>query len=286
LSISKLQRVAILGASSQIGKVLVPKLESLGYIVFSISRDYKTTSIKFKSYTFDDINCCFIPHIENADVVINLAPLPLIDKAIGIAKILKAKRIIAFGSTGRFTKIDSTSDVERDFVAQQKQAEDFFSNICENLSISWTLFRPTMIYGNDMDKNISFIRSLIRKFGIFFIPFGANGLRQPVHVNDLANACILAMESNLTINKSYNLGGLDVIPLRDLVIKIFQSENKKPIFFQVPKSFFNILILVLNRFPRYKFLRIEMVDRMHQNLIVDNSDAIRDFSYNPQILSI
>lgn len=284
--ISNVQRIAILGASSQIGKVLVPKLESLGYIVFPINRDHKTTSINYKSYTFDDTNCCFSPHIENADVVINLAPLPLIDKAINIAKVLNAKRIIAFGSTGRFTKIDSTSDIERDFVIQQEHAEDFFSNTCESLSIGWTLFRPTMIYGNDLDKNISFIRSLIRKFGVFFIPFGANGLRQPVHVNDLANACVLAMESNSTINKSYNLGGLETIALRDLILKIFLSENKRPILFSIPKSFFVILILVLNRFPKYKFVRIEMINRMYQNLIVDNSDAIRDFSYDPQFFSV
>lgn len=286
MTINKVKRVAILGASSQIGRVLIPRLESHGYLVFPISRAHEKSINESGKFLYDEINFCVIPKIENADVVINLAPLPLINRAIDIAKILKAKRIIAFGSTGRFTKIDSTSDIERDFVFQQKKAEDFFSKNCKNLSIGWTLFRPTMIYGNDMDKNISFIRSLIRKFGVFFIPFGANGLRQPVHVNDLANACILAIESDLTINKSYNLGGLDVIPLRDLVIRIFQSENKKAILIQIPKLFFIILISILSKYKKYNFLRKEMVDRMYQNLTVDNSAAMRDFSYNPQFFSL
>ncbi len=80
------------------------------------------------------------------------------------------------------------------------------------------------------------------------------------------------------INKSYNLGGLDVIPLRDLVIRIFQSENKKTILIQIPKFFFIILILILSKYKKYNFLRKDMVDRMYQNLTVDNSAAIRDFS--------
>lgn len=199
-----------------------------------------------------------------------------------MAQALGAKRIIAFGSTGRFSKLGSTSEIEQDFVVQQERAEMLFSKHCEELSIGWTLFRLTMIYGADADQNVYFIKSMIRKFGFFPLPIGANGMRQPVHVDDLAGACVSALGCEATINKAYNLGGGELLSFPVLVKRIFEAEGKSAILIPIPMLLFSLLISTAKKFPKAAFVRKEMVERMFQDLTADNQAAMDDFGYAPR----
>jgi nucleoside-diphosphate-sugar epimerase len=144
------------------------------------------------------------------------------------------------------------------------------------------LFRPTMIYGADSDLNVSFIKSMISKFGFFPIPVSANGLRQPVHVEDLASACVLALGHGATCNKAYNLGGGEVLSFPVLVKRIFEAEGKRVILIPIPMLLFSILISIAKKFPKAAFVRKEMVERMFQDLTADNQAAKDDFGYAPR----
>jgi uncharacterized protein YbjT (DUF2867 family) len=275
-------RVAIVGASSQIGQVLIPRLKAAGYVACRIGREDRGAAEGITTHVFDELSGSFVPSLSSADAVISLAPLPSIEVVVRMAQTLGAKRIIAFGSTGRFSKVGSTSVIERDFVAQQERAESAFSMRCEAAGMGWTLFRPTMIYGADSDLNVSFIKSMISKFGFFPIPVGANGLRQPVHVDDLASACVSVLDCEATVNKAYNLGGGEVLNFPELVKRIFKAEKKKPFVIPIPKSIFFLLINVVQKFPKAAFVRKEMVERMYQDLLADNQAAESDFGYSPR----
>jgi nucleoside-diphosphate-sugar epimerase len=270
------------GANSQIGKALIPRLADAGYVVFRIGRDDRGLADGIRTYRFQESSCTFIPHLDFVDALISLAPLPSIAAAVKMTQALSAKRIIAFGSTGRFSKVGSSSPIEQDFVLQQEYAEILFSGRCQELDIGWTLFRPTMIYGADADQNVTFIKSIIARFGFFPIPFGANGLRQPVHVDDLAKACVSALSSEVTVNKAYNLGGGEVLCFLELVKKIFKAESRRALIIPVPKIFFLLLIEVARKSPRMAFVRKEMVERMYKDLTADNQAAKDDFGYMPR----
>lgn len=281
MSESGSQRVAVVGASSQIGQVLIPRLEAAGYIACRIGREDRGAAEGITTHVFDELSGSFVPSLGSADAVISLAPLPSIDVVVKMAQALGAKRIIAFGSTGRFSKLGSTSEIEQDFVVQQERAEMLFSKLCEELGIGWTLFRPTMIYGADADQNVYFIKSMIRKFGFFPLPLGANGMRQPVHVGDLAGACVSALGCEATINKAYNLGGGEVLSFPELVRRIFMAEGRRPVVIPFPKVLFLLLIEIAQKFPKAAFVRKEMVERMYQDLTADNQTAKDDFGYQP-----
>jgi nucleoside-diphosphate-sugar epimerase len=233
-------------------------------------------------HVFDEQRDCFNPPLDSADAVISLAPLPAIGGVLRMAEVLGAKRVIAFGSTGRFSKAGSSSALEQDFVAQQEQAELLFSSQSEAAGIDWTLFRPTMIYGADADQNVDFIKAMIRKFGVFPMAYGANGLRQPVHVDDLAAACVSALECESAFNRAYNLGGGEVLSFPELVRRIFRAESKRPVLLPVPVSLYYLLIAAAKKYPKAAFVRKEMVDRMFRDLTADNQAAIDDFGYNPR----
>ncbi len=286
MAVAGTEKIAVVGASSQIGRALLPRLVLAGYEVSRIGRKYKDEAEGIATHVFDDLSGRFSPSLGSAAAVISLAPLPTIDTVVKMARALDAQRIIAFGSTGRFSKLGSTSVIEQDFVTQQENAEALFFGSCEAAGIGWTLFRPTMIYGAGTDLNVSFIAEMSRRFGFFPIPIGATGLRQPVHVNDLADACVSALSYETTVNRAYNLGGGEVLMFSDLARRILLEAGRLPILVPIPKSLFVLLVSILRRFPRASFLRREMVDRMFQDLTVDNQPAIDDFGYSPQLFSL
>jgi nucleoside-diphosphate-sugar epimerase len=281
LSTETIGRVAVVGAASQIGRALLPCLEAAGIETVRIGRQAMPGE-QAPVHVFDEAGCTFAPSLSRVDAVISLAPLPAIGTVLDMAENLDARRVIAFGSTGRFSKVGSTSAIERDFVAQQTQAERLFATRSEKAGIAWTLFRPTMIYGAELDLNVAFIRSVIRRFGFFPLLSGALGRRQPVHVNDLADACVAALASPHTLNRAYDLGGGEVLAFPELVRRIFQAERKRPLMLPVPRFVYALIVAMARRLPRYRFIRQEMVDRMCDDLVADNRDAARDFGYRPR----
>lgn len=265
------------------GRALLPLLRAQGAQVFSVSRRSVQRGDDL-IYVFDAGLKKFKPALASVDVLISLAPLPFIDVVLDMALLLGARKVIAFGSTGRFSKTDSSSALERDFVIQQAQAEKLFAARSAQVGIAWTLFRPTMIYGGDADQSVAFVKAVVARFGVFPMPWGANGQRQPVHVGDLARACVSALQSDRTAGKAYDLGGGEVLRFEELVRRIFKVMGRRPLLLPVPLTLYRLVVQVARWIPSTRFVRKEMVDRMYQDLITDNGPAQRDFGYRPRAL--
>lgn len=273
--------VAIVGATSPIGRFLISRLRKANMKFFAVGRRNR----KFDGYDihcFDASSKCFEPPIQEADAIINCAPLPTIDQALDMADHLGASRIIAFGSTGRFTKSGSSSPIEREFVSEQAAAEKRFEARSIQQGIAWTLFRPTMIYGGGSDLNVVFIGSFIRRYRFFPIPRGAKGLRQPVHADDLAAACIAALTNKPTFGRAYNLGGGERLIYPDLVGRIFAALKMRRRVLILPVWVCRLMVQIARKIPRYGFVNADMVERTFVDLVADHADAQQDFGYSPR----
>jgi len=233
-------------------------------------------------HVFDARLGCFDPALDAVDAVITLAPLPTIAVVMQMARSLGARQVIAFGSTGRYSKRGSTSAIERDFATQQEQGERLLASQCEAAGMAWTLFRPTMVYGANADLNVAFIRTMVLRFGFFPVPIGAGGLRQPVHVDDLAAACVAALDNPRTFAQAYDLGGGEVLPFPDLVRRVFEAEGKRPRLLPIPRRLYYALLALASRWLHADFVRKEMIDRMFEDLVVSNQPASDDFGYRPR----
>ncbi|MEZ5552625.1 MAG: NAD-dependent epimerase/dehydratase family protein [Pseudomonadales bacterium] len=272
--------MAVLGVSSQLGVPLVLALSKAGHQVSGISRA-TTARAPCDIHVYDPDTHKFKPPLAGVTAIISLAPLPNIPDVLDIATALHATRIIAFGSTGVFSKETSTSDIERRFVRDQLNAERLLARNSQERQINWTLFRPTMIYGADADQNVTFISNVIRKCGFFPIPIGANGLRQPVHVNDLATACVAAIDRPATFNRAYNLGGGETIRYSEMVRRISRAAGRRSIILPVPRFLYRWIVGLLKFLPGLDYIRVEMIDRMFVDLIADNTQAHDDFGFQP-----
>ncbi|MBM4202701.1 MAG: NAD-dependent epimerase/dehydratase family protein [Gammaproteobacteria bacterium] len=275
--------VAVFGISSQAGQPLVDHLQRDGYCVHGISRQLGWSRAGIVMHHFDQAGLTVTPPLSEVFCLISLAPLPGLGALLPHLDSTPAlRRVIAFGTTGIFTKADSSSPTERAFVESQIHAARHLATWSERRGIVWTVLRPTMMYGVNRDQNVVFIRSIFRRFSCLTLPIGARGVRQPVHVDDLAAACVSVLGHPATANKAYNLGGGEVLLYEDMVRRIRSTDGHRPILIPVPRLLYYLLIFGARTLLGQSYLRIEMVDRMYADLVTDNGAATADFGYSPR----
>ncbi len=274
-------RIVITGASSQIGDFLIPKLIKDGHCCYPVSRSPKRDKqIWIEGDLRNEKN--FFSELDPLDVWIHIAPLYLVEPWLQSAAAVGIKRFIGFSTTSIYTKKNSSDSDECRLIAEICETENRIENFCENSGIVWTLFRPTLIYGCGRDRNVTFIQQMIARFGFFPVVGDARGLRQPVHAEDLADACFMALAKCQAANKAFNLSGGETLTYRAMVERIFQAQNKSPRIFSVPVPLLKLLIRLLTLLPSWKHINPAMVDRINQDMVFDHSAAIKDLDYSPR----
>lgn len=274
---------AVTGATNPVGAQLLKQLISGGTIVHAIGRGSRPGDIppSCEWHQCDLTAPGPLPRFF-AEVLFHVASIWLLPERIEEFRENGVNRIIVFSSTSGITKANSSSPAERKVAATFARSEELVGTQCEKLGIAYTIFRPTMIYGGGRDRNVSDIARVVRKFGVFPILGKGVGLRQPVHIADLAEACILAAHSSASFNRTYNLSGGETLTYRQMVERIFNAMGKRTRIVSVPASMFGLAISVVRLSPKFKHLKLEMARRMDRDLYFDHDSAVQDFGYSPR----
>ena len=196
---------------------------------------------------------------------------------------LGMRRLVAFSSTSLFTKETSGNEAERGVVRQLLDGEKSMIDFCRAEGVDWTILRPTLIYDEGQDENVSRIASTIRKLGFFPVCPPASGLRQPVHARDLAVAALQALRSDATKGQAYNLAGAESLSYRDMVARIFEAMGRRPAIIAVPEGAWRLMFGLLKAVQPHRDLKqnLDMALRMNRDLWFDSAPAVHDFGYAP-----
>lgn len=279
--------VAVFGAHSQIGYFLLPALVGSGHRVLALSRGEPPGSwgeepgvawLRYSAEALPEV-LAGAPQLRS---VVHIGPLGTLAALVPALAARGVRRVIGFSSTGRFYKEESGDPREREVIASLVRGEEEIAAQCGRHGVEWTVFRPTLIYGCGMDKSITFIAGVIRRFGLFPLVGGGRGLRQPVHAADLARACLLAMENPATFGKAYNLSGGNTLSYRDMVSEVFRGLGRSPRLPDIPLPLFRLGLGMARLLPRFRHLSPEMASRMNVDMCFDHAEARRDFGYEPR----
>jgi nucleoside-diphosphate-sugar epimerase len=206
--------------------------------------------------------------------------------AIQLAQVLERlfnpllTRVVVFSSTSVLTKLDSEIAEERKGLARLAEAEQRIAKACEKHEIAWTILRPTLIYAEGRDVNITPLSRLIRRFRFMPLVGGAKGLRQPVHAEDLAIGAIDAAAAPAAANKFYSLPGGETLSYRDMIGRIFDGMKLPRRTIDVPAPVWRAaFVLAKPLFPR---ANVAMGIRMMQDMTFDATPAVEDFGWKPR----
>jgi nucleoside-diphosphate-sugar epimerase len=280
-----MKRVLVTGASSQVGRVLLPQLVQEGGKVAGVSRRPKPEWVpKAVSWRQLDLVRDDWPaaDLQRVDTLFHLAPVWVLPEWLARNPFQGLSRMVVFSTSSIVTKSGSGSPAERAYVAGLRAGENAAWEYANARGVCLTIFRPTMIYGLGMDNNVSFIARSLQRIPVFPLVGGGHGLRQPVHVEDLAQACLDVLVHPGTCGKVYHLGGGERLSYREMVRRIARAMGRRVILMPIPAGLMKLVLAVARRIPRYRFLDPEMADRINRDLVFDFTDAQHDFKYNPR----
>jgi nucleoside-diphosphate-sugar epimerase len=211
-----------------------------------------------------------------------LAPIWVLPEYFPMLTLYGVKHVVVISSTSRFTKFFSSDPTEQALAEQLADGEERLIAWVKTKDVTWTILRPTLIYGLGRDTNISVIARFIRRFAFFPFFGAARGLRQPIHVHDVALSCLVALNGGGAINRSYNLSGGETLTYREMVGRIFLAMGKSPRFVTFPLWAFRMAVAYLRILPRFRHWSAAMAERTNQNLVFDHEDACRDLGFSPR----
>lgn len=270
-------RAGVLGASSMVGECLLPMLRDAGSRVVAFSRHAAKSEL--------GVEWQHLPFAEVAEEIshwICVAPIWVLPDYFALLQAANAQRVVVLSSTSRFTKVGSDDMSEQATAAKLIDAETRLQEWAESRGIELVILRPTLIYGFGSDKNISEIACFIRRFGFFPVLGEAKGLRQPIHAEDVAEACVAALQGSNVRSLSYNISGGETLTYREMVYRIFAALGRRPRILTVPLWAFRLAVTMLRRLPRYRQWSAAMAERMNRDLMFDHTDALQDFGFKPR----
>jgi nucleoside-diphosphate-sugar epimerase len=271
-------RSLVIGATGLVGGYLIEHLVGAGERPMALSRSQQDRpGVDWLRGDLEKPDTLKLPPFATlyctADAILLPAALPRLFNP-------SLKRAVVFSSTSVITKIDSEVVAEREMLRTLADAEQKIVAACEQHKVSWTILRPTLIYAEGRDINISPLSRLIRRFGFMPLVGGAPGLRQPVHAEDLAIGAIAAASSVAAANKFYSLPGGETLSYREMIGRIFDGLRMPRRTVPVPVLLWKAIFLLAK--PLFPDANVAMGTRMMKDMVFDPAPAVRDFGWNPR----
>ncbi|MCO8268340.1 complex I NDUFA9 subunit family protein [Haloferax sp. AB510] len=275
-------KVLVLGGTGFVGTNLCRELQSRGHSVTAMSRSPNSEDLPdgvekaMGDVTdYDSIAGAF----EGKDAVVNLVALSPLFKPDGgyrmhdivnwqgTENVVKAAESHGVSRLIQMSALDADPDADTAYIRSKGKAE----NAVKSSSLDWTIFRPSIIFG-DGAEIISFTKRLKGMFapGVPLYPLPGNGKTrfQPIWIDDLTPMFGQALEDDRHIGETYEIGGPEVITLRELTEMVYESEGKSITIVPLPMPLAQVGLTVLGAVPgfpmgadQYRSLKIDSTVR-------------------------
>lgn len=218
----------------------------------------------------------------NIETIYSVGPLDGLAQWLCGARLPALRRIVALSSMSVEVKADSSDGKERALASQLRHSENEVIAFCQANAVAGVLLRPTLIYGAGVDRSVSALLRFGHRWRLFPVISGATGLRQPIHADDLAAACISASSTAAIPTKTLAVGGGEQLSFADMLGRIRASLAVRTIPVPVPLMLARTALRLLRLHPRWRYLSEGLIDRLQVDQIVENGPACRDLHWRPR----
>jgi nucleoside-diphosphate-sugar epimerase len=270
----------VFGASGAIGRFLLPRLLAAGYDVIASSRVARASGHQRLRWMTGDL---YQPSTRwpSADIVFSLGPLD------GCAHWLKQaheryRRLVAIGSQSIDTKSMSIDAAERALAGRLRESEEMLAAAADARACDWTLLRPTLIYGAGLDRSLTPIVRFAERWRIVPRIAQAHGLRQPVHAEDVATACLDIADRPQTAARIYGIGGGERLAFGAMLERVRSSLPFATLPLPIPLSLARAAAGLARKGTAAGAATAAAVARLGADLIVDDAAASADFGWSPR----
>ncbi|MCX7043935.1 MAG: NAD(P)H-binding protein [Candidatus Sumerlaeota bacterium] len=209
--------------------------------------------------------------LSGCGAIISLSHVRFAPALIAACEKTAVRRAIFISSARRYTRFPDApaEQVRQGEAAIRRSALDF------------TILRPTMIFGDERDNNLTQLIQWMRKLPFFPLPGGGWNLVQPTFVHDLVNAIVRAYETEGAIGREYDIGGPEPMTYRAMIRLIAAAMGMPMPILPLPLWPFLPLAGIYERLSRRPRLTRAMLQRLAEDKAVDIAAARRDLGFSP-----
>jgi nucleoside-diphosphate-sugar epimerase len=211
--------------------------------------------------------------LTGADTVVHIANIHFSPAILRIGRECGVKRFVLVHTTGIYSRFKAAS---QEYIEIEEQILPLMAR--ENI----TILRPTMIFGDLNDYNISKFIRFVDALPVLPVVGSGAALVQPVNARDLGRALYRVLENEGTFGKAYDLSGEKAVSIRQLYRLIARELGKKRLILGLPMGLcvFGAKTIRCLTFGRLDL--VERVQRMGEDRSYSHRAAELDFGYDPE----
>jgi uncharacterized protein YbjT (DUF2867 family) len=148
--------------------------------------------------------------------------------------------------------------------------------------LSWTVARPSMIYGSELDHNIHHLLRFLDRSPVFPVFGSGENLWQPVYHEDCAKGVYEALVRPAAVGQSYDLPGAEPLTYLELVKTAAYSLGRKPRIVRLPLEPVRRTLVAAEKLRLPLPIESEQVLRLREDKAYPYDKAERELDYAPR----
>ncbi|MEE2833512.1 MAG: NAD(P)H-binding protein [Candidatus Latescibacterota bacterium] len=154
-----------------------------------------------------------------------------------------------------------------------------------NSRVPWTILRPSMIFGDGDDRNISRLADRVRRRR--WIPSVGSACRhQPVFVEDVLDAILACPGATAARGQTYAIAGAEPLTWAELTAIVGRYVGERPRSLPLPAAAAAWILSIIEATGLALPIRSEQVLRMLEDKVYDIEPARRDLGFTPLTFSV
>lgn len=266
--------VLVMGASGSIGACLLERLRRHGIPVLAVSRHPPQCSVDGVTWLQHDLDDA--PLVCDASVIFSAGPVRHVLGQLEVSR--RIGRIVMVSRDGTHAGQARPVSGARATNRVVNEIENELVEQCRHRHVALTILRPTLAYGGHRPDAVDRLAELAGRMPVF--PVAGRGLRQPVHVDDLAGAMLAALRTDAA--GDFELGGGETLDYPAMIRRIAAREGRIVRFVRLPATLLCATLGVCHLGGRLRDIRPDMLRRQALDLVVDDTPARQELGWMPR----
>jgi uncharacterized protein YbjT (DUF2867 family) len=209
--------------------------------------------------------------LQDTDALLHVAGIEYVPPVVEAARRAGVDRLVVVSSTSAHSAYA--------FRASPKLEME---EVVRESGLSWTIVRPSMIYGSERDKNVHRLLRFLDRSPVFPIFGPGTNLWQPVYHEDCASGVLEALKRPVCVHHSYDLPGAEPLTYVDMVKTAAAALERVPRIIRLPIEPVRRALVAAERLRLPLPIDSGQVTRLREDKAYPYEEARRDLDYAPR----
>ncbi|MGI8650199.1 MAG: NAD-dependent epimerase/dehydratase family protein [Rubrobacter sp.] len=182
-----------------------------------------------------------------------------------------AERLVAVSSTSAHSRFASRSGPKLEM-----------EEVVRGSGLAWSIVRPAMIFGSELDKNIHHLLRFLDRSPVFPVFGDGKNLWQPVYFEDCAAGVVEALRHEAAVGRAYDLPGRYPLTYESLVRTAGAALGRNPRIVRLPLEPIQKGLAFAEGFGMPLPFGSEQVMRLREDKAYSFEPARKDLGYSPR----